>query len=110
MGYDAIVIGEEGQEEGRTPHLQGYVEFTRRLSFVQVQRRGPIRNGTYPTAWFRCRGTRLQNIAYCGKEGNNIHRRGTFSNAVVQRGTLQAMVVSQSRSISISGIPFLFGM
>jgi hypothetical protein len=59
------VIGKEIGDEG-TPHLQGYVEFGKQLSFKQLKK---INNRTH---WERPIGTREQNRKYCCKEGNFV--------------------------------------
>ncbi len=58
------VIGKEGDE--KTPHLQGYVEFNKQLSFKQIKEMIPRAHIEKP------RGNRDQNIAYCSKEGNFV--------------------------------------
>ncbi|AEP19267.1 Rep [Porcine circovirus 2] len=63
--FDYFIVGEEGNEEGRTPHLQGFANFVKKQTFNKVK-------------WYfgaRChiekaKGTDQQNKEYCSKEGN----------------------------------------
>lgn len=57
------VIGKEVGKCG-TPHLQGYVEFGRQLSFKQIK---AINERMHIE---KSRGNRKQNIAYCTKDGD----------------------------------------
>lgn len=58
---DKYIIGQEKGEEG-TPHLQGYVHF-------KVKCR-PLSLGlTKRIHWEKCKGSELQNIEYCSKDG-----------------------------------------
>lgn len=59
-----FIIGKEVGESG-TPHLQGYIEFTRRVR----------PKGIFPIDrihWESARGTRADNTSYCSKDGNYI--------------------------------------
>lgn len=59
-----LVVGDEVGEEG-TPHLQGYLEVSKRMRF------GPLRaqfNWLERAALFVCKGSRRANLAYCTKE------------------------------------------
>lgn len=55
------IMGLEGQD--KTPHIQGYVEFKKRLRPRETIKIKEIH-------WERCKGTKEQNIKYCSKEGN----------------------------------------
>nr|AFV63126.1 truncated ORF1 [Porcine circovirus] len=35
--FDYFIVGEEGNEEGRTPHLQGFVNFVKKQTFNKVK-------------------------------------------------------------------------
>lgn len=57
------VVGEEVAPSTGTPHLQGFMEFTKRQSLASVKR-------IYPSAhWTGAKGTTLQNYRYCIKDG-----------------------------------------
>lgn len=59
---DYIIIGKEVGEQG-TPHLQGYLEL--------ISKKRPM--GTFGTTrvhWEKAKGNRMQNKAYCSKDGN----------------------------------------
>lgn len=60
------VIGKEIGEECGVPHLQGYVEFGKQVSFKQLK---GINNRMHIE---RAKGTRKQNVEYCSKEGNVV--------------------------------------
>ena len=69
--YEYLIIGQEVGESG-TPHLQGYVEFKKRLRLQQVKK-------LLPRAHLETRrGTALQAADYCKKEGN-FHEDGKLS-------------------------------
>lgn len=59
------IIGREVGESG-TPHLQGFIHFTKKLRFTQVKK---IHNQAH---WTKCRGTEIENVAYCSKDGDYI--------------------------------------
>ena len=58
------IWGEEVGEEG-TPHLQGYVEFPKRVRPVETVKCERVH-------WERCKGDRASNVKYCTKDGCNI--------------------------------------
>lgn len=60
------IIGKEVGKEG-TPHLQGYVEFKNQRYLSALKK---INERVH---WEPARGTRIQNIRYCGKEKNYIN-------------------------------------
>lgn len=60
-GTDFIIFGEE-IGEGGTPHLQGYIEFKKR-----IRPKGLICDRIH---WEVARGSKDRNIEYCSKEGN----------------------------------------
>lgn len=61
-----IEVGEEG-----TPHLQGYVEFHNNMKLrISAAQRRFYDIGLEGCAIFAAKGTALQNIAYCSKQGN----------------------------------------
>lgn len=55
-----FVIGDEVGENG-TPHLQGYVEFLKKVRPLSLFDTNKIH-------WTKCRGNRDSNIAYCSKD------------------------------------------
>lgn len=62
------IIGDEVGESG-TPHLQGYVEFSKKIRPVV-----PI--GITGVHWEKVRGTRNDNITYCRKDGLIVAEKG----------------------------------
>lgn len=58
LGLFAKEIGELG-----TPHLQGYVEFVKKLRPLSL-------NLTKRISWRKCKGDKQQNVEYCSKEGD----------------------------------------
>ncbi len=62
LNYNYIV-GEEVAPTTGTPHLQGYCEAKKVFRpFTNFKK--------YNAHWKKCKGTRLDNIVYCSKEGN----------------------------------------
>lgn len=62
-----MIIGFEVGESG-TPHIQGYVEFARQISFNVIKKKW------LPVGHFEARrGTSKQAADYCKKEGNWLH-------------------------------------
>ena len=59
-----LVIGSETGEEG-TPHLQGFIQFTKPIRFKQVKIKLGRRAHLEATE-----GTPWQNVMYCKKEGD----------------------------------------
>lgn len=59
------IIGKEVGESG-TPHLQGYIEFGKQLSFKQIKE---INNEMH---FERPLGSRTDNIKYCSKDGDYV--------------------------------------
>lgn len=60
----SYVIGKEVGEEG-TPHLQGYVKFTRKVRPMSVVENKRIH-------WEKCKGSEKDNIEYCTKDGDFV--------------------------------------
>ena len=60
--YEYLIIGLEGRQN--TPHIQGYIEFTKKQSFSVLKK---INNRIH---WEQRRGTQKQAIDYCKKEGD----------------------------------------
>jgi len=63
---DKYIIGEEVGEQG-TPHLQGYIHFHSKKRMSQLKKLSPCK-----IHWEKCKGTELQNIEYCSKDGKLI--------------------------------------
>jgi len=59
-----FIIGKEIAESG-THHLQGYVEWPRKIRPISLNLPSRIH-------WEKARGTRADNLVYCSKEGNFI--------------------------------------
>lgn len=66
-----IITGKEVGNSG-TPHLQGYLELTRKKTLVGVK----SLIGIIRIHLEKARGTPVENIEYCSKEGNVIIRDG----------------------------------
>ena len=62
------IVGVEVGESG-TPHLQGFIESTKRLRPDQLGLSRKIH-------WEKAKGTLKQNVAYCSKDGDVRHSRG----------------------------------
>jgi len=64
------IIGKEVGEQG-TPHLQGFVCSKQNGPYFRPMERfkGLMSNTIH---WEKCKGTRLQNIEYCSKEGDYV--------------------------------------
>lgn len=58
----SYIFGEEVAPTTGTPHLQGYIEFKNK-----VRPMGVFNNSNFH--WEKARGTRQDNIKYCGKDG-----------------------------------------
>ncbi|QVK11260.1 replicase [Equine circovirus 1] len=63
--FDYLIVGREGLEPGKTPHLQGFANFTKKKTFNRVKFFFGARCHIE-----KAKGTDLQNKEYCGKEGN----------------------------------------
>ena len=61
-----MVMGKEMGEDRKTPHLQGYIQFSRRLRLTQVKKIDYL--GTNRTHWEIARKDAQTNIDYCTKE------------------------------------------
>ena len=67
-----VVIGKEIAPGTGTPHLQGYVQFTERKRFQQVQKLLPTGSHIEPA-----KGNPKQNLDYCTKSGDFV-KHGSF--------------------------------
>ena len=65
-----IIFSEETGSKGETPHLQGYIEFNKKVRPV-----GMFENKTIH--WEKAKGNREQNISYITKEGGRYWINGT---------------------------------
>lgn len=66
-GATYLIYGREGLEEGKTPHLQGYLEFSRKKRIAVVKR--TVGNRAHLESR---RGTGLEAAEYCKKEGDFV--------------------------------------
>lgn len=62
-----FIIGKEIGEQG-TPHLQGYVEFSKKLRLTQIKKIKGFERANLR----KCDGTREDNFIYCSKDGDFI--------------------------------------
>lgn len=70
MGME-YVVGEEVCPETGTPHLQGYISYSK--MFRPMER---FRHWEFKPHWEKCKGNKRQNFDYCTKEGKfktNMH-------------------------------------
>lgn len=58
------IIAKEGKGDGKTPHIQGYVEWKNAKRFSTIHGKTP---GCH---WEKAKGTIKQNFEYCSKEGD----------------------------------------
>lgn len=63
--YDYLIMGEELGKEGKTPHIQGYMELKTQLCLNTIKKRIGIRTLHIEKRY----GTQKQAIEYCKKEG-----------------------------------------
>lgn len=69
---DSYIVGMEVGEESSTPHLQGFVELKKKARPLTVF---PYKKDEkFCMRWFKCKGSKKQNIAYCEKDGDVILR------------------------------------
>ncbi|AZA07503.1 replication protein [Bat circovirus] len=69
--FDYLVCGEEGMGEGKTPHLQGFANFSKKKTFNQVKKIFGSRCHIE-----KAKGTDKDNKQYCTKEGNVVVEAG----------------------------------
>lgn len=62
------VVGEEGLGEEGTPHLQGYIEFSKRMRITALKKWEITVWGTARAHWERTKATATENKVYCSKE------------------------------------------
>lgn len=70
MSY--MIAGVEGKEEGKTPHIQGFIVFRKR------QRLTAVKKVFRRAHWEIMRSTTAQSITYCQKEGDYKEFGGEF--------------------------------
>lgn len=89
------IIAEHEHLENGTPHIQGYISFTRRVYRNEVERRLGGR------AWVQIAvGSLKQNVDYCSKEGLVIVSKNcTDEHDEVQNGKLTLQVVEAARQM-----------
>ncbi|AIF76255.1 Rep [Audaxivirus minifulis] len=62
--YEYLIIGKEIGKTNNTPHLQGYIEFKKRISLSKLKKFNP------KIHWEPRKGTQSQAITYCKKEND----------------------------------------
>ena len=85
IGAKFVIFSEElgGGGVGKTPHLQGYIEFKKRMR--------PSELGWNKTIhWEKAKGRRDQNVEYIKKEGGNVYLNGELleTPTVIKRESL----------------------
>lgn len=65
-GVSKYIFGWEGEAEGKTKHIQGYIAFKNQRTFSAVKKLLPRAH------WQKARGTENDNFKYCSKEGKFI--------------------------------------
>lgn len=85
--YRYVIIGREVGAQG-TPHLQGYLELSKKKTLGGVKKLQPCFGRAH---WEPARGTVSQNIAYCSKDGQS-YSRGEPSVGQGMRSDLGALV------------------
>lgn len=75
-----IVVSQEGS--GRTPHLQGYIEFAKRIRISGIKKLRGFGRAHLEVA----KGSALDNRAYITKEGGPLHERGEAGNPPSELG------------------------
>lgn len=69
------IIGYEGYQEGKTPHLQGYFELkTNKIRPMALFNNKRIHFGDKNGK--SCKGSEADNVNYCSKEGRVFYRKG----------------------------------
>lgn len=82
----AFLVCEEEIGAQGTPHLQGYVRFSRKLRFSQVKKMLGM------AAHLEiAKGTELENYNYCIKENNNVYQIGEPRNTVSKKSKFNWM-------------------
>jgi len=85
----SFCVFQEEVGEARTPHLQGYVEFSTPRTFATIQALDGIGGAHFEVA----RGTPAQNEAYCSKEEGRIGGPYTFGTISGGQGARNDLVV-----------------
>jgi len=94
-----IIFGEEIGDETHTPHLQGFVMFYNAKTFTQVKKYFGDRYHLEQS-----KGTALENIAYCSKDGK-IHETGTRPSQGA-RNDLRVAVEALNSGVPVSTVIF----
>jgi Putative viral replication protein./RNA helicase. len=99
MPYSYLLYGHEVGQEG-TPHLQGYVQFQKKLRLSALKK-------LHPTAhWEPAKGSSTDNYEYCTKEGD-YQEFGTLKNTkgAAQKG-VNSMAQRIKRNQRLLTVPF----
>jgi len=81
VGY--MIMGKEGVQPGKTPHIQGYLELKRSQRFSFVKKMMPRAH------WTRANGTAQQNIDYCSKEDKHAWFTGMCKKTPAEAGRMK---------------------
>ncbi len=96
LEYVYLVYGREVGDEG-TPHLQGYVQFLRKLRLSGVRRLHAKAH------WEVAKGSAKQNLEYCSKQGD-VQEFGVP--VVVFGGKLSKVVCNAQKRVVCADRPF----
>jgi len=91
-----LILGHEGQSEGKTPHLQGYCRFKNARTLKSVSKYMPRVHLEVVV------GSPEANITYCSKEGN-FEEYGTRPLSPAQKGAIGADYWANAKTAAQEG-------